>query len=63
MNPGDVVMFSSPLSESEKVERYEVVEDRDSCVLVRYINASMKIAPTYVFCKNELKVCSNEKEH
>lgn len=61
MKTGDVVMFSQPLSESEKVERYEVIEDRGSCVLVRYINVSMKIATTYVFCKNELKVCSNEK--
>lgn len=61
MNPGDVVMFSQPLSESEKVERYEVIEDRGSRVLVKYINVSMKIAPTFVFYKNELKVCSNEK--
>lgn len=61
MRPGDIVMFLQPLSDSEKVERYEVIEDRGNRVLVRYINASMKIVPTYVFCKNELKVCSNEK--
>lgn len=61
MKTGDVVMFSAPMNEAEKQERYEILEDRGERVLVKYLNASLKVAPTYVFRKDELKLYSNEK--
>jgi hypothetical protein len=51
-----IMKFAEPLDESEAADRFEVLEDRDTRVLVRSIVYLLdwSIRPTYVYDKSEL---------
>lgn len=57
MKPGTTVQFTQP-SETEVGFRFEVLEDRDTRVLVRALTTfdGWSIAPTFVYLKSDLTV-------
>jgi hypothetical protein len=56
---GDTVKFLSPLNDDEALERFIVLENRGSRVLVEAI-CNMKIKPTFVYQANDLIATLNE---
>jgi hypothetical protein len=57
----DVLKFKNPVNEQKASERYVLIEDRDSRVLVteqKIFNTSMFIKPTIVFLKSDMIVCN-----
>lgn len=53
VQPGDTVKFLAPLTEEEAAERFVIVEDRGSRVLVEAV-CDMRIRPTFVYRVEEL---------
>jgi hypothetical protein len=51
-----LVKFKEPMSQAEVLEVYEVLEDRDTRVLVTLTNGlkNFAIKPTFVFAKSDM---------
>lgn len=61
MKKGDKVKFKEPTEEEEKDIVFEVLEDRDTRVLVRAMNLfdNWEIKPTSVYLKSDLELAAD----